>query len=185
MATANAADAAATHDQTRAADHVRETGLPAWAARLLSMTSLVGVIGFAVAEIVQVGVQGTAGLEQASLLNALTWLVGVNVIITASGHLLMPDRVAASIGWPAGNPFQWEVGLGTLGIGVLGVMSSSFGPDFWLAAVVAFGVFYLGAAAGHVREMIQERNFNPGNAGVIFWYDLIVPLVVIALYVAR
>lgn len=159
-------------------------GFPPWAARLLSMTTLVGVIGFVVAELVQLSSHGTAGLERASLLNALTWLVGVNVIITASGHLVAPDPVARSIGWPTGSPFQWEVGLGTLGIGVLGVMSASFGSDFWLATIVAFAIFYLGAAVGHVREMVREHNYNPGNAGVIFYYDLVVPLAVIALYVA-
>ncbi|MDN5796193.1 MAG: hypothetical protein L0H79_10650 [Intrasporangium sp.] len=48
-------------------------------------------------------------------------------------------------------------------------MSGSFGPDFWLAAVVAFCIFYLGAAVGHVREMVEDKNVSPGNAGVIFW----------------
>ena len=32
--------------------------------------------------------------------------------------------------------------------------------------------------------MIKARNFSPGNAGPIFWYDVLVPLLLIYLYVA-
>jgi hypothetical protein len=42
----------------------------------------------------------------------------------------------------------------------------------------------LGCAAGHVRSMVQEHNFEPGNAGYVFWYDLLVPCALIALYAA-
>jgi hypothetical protein len=31
--------------------------------------------------------------------------------------------------------------------------------------------------------MLREHNFAPGNAGYIFWYDIVVPLSLIALYV--
>lgn len=152
--------------------------------RLLGMTTYVGLVGFAVAEVAQVATNGTDGLLDASLLNALVWLAGVNSIIIGSGHLTVPDPIAESIGWPAGNPFQWEVGLAGLVVGTLGVMSPGFDRDFQLAAVIAFAIFYLGAAVGHVRQMVTERNFAPGNAGFIFYYDLAAPLLVIALYVA-
>ncbi|MGH3803068.1 MAG: DUF6790 family protein [Pseudonocardiaceae bacterium] len=151
--------------------------------RLMGLTAYVGLVGFAVAELVQVIQYGSTGLLDASLLNALVWLAGVNSIIIGSGHVTFPDPIAKSIGW-ARSPFQWEVGLASLGIGVLGVLAPSFDRDFQLAAVIAFAIFYLGAAVGHVREMVTERNFEPGNAGFIFYYDILAPLLVIALYVA-
>lgn len=40
------------------------------------------------------------------------------------------------------------------------------------------------SAAGHIREMIQAHNYNPGNAGIIFYYDLTAPRAVIGLYAA-
>ena len=46
-----------------------------------------------------------------------------------------------------------------------------------------FPVFMLGAAAGHVRSTLREHNFAPGNAGYYFWYDIVVPLSLIALFV--
>jgi hypothetical protein len=32
--------------------------------------------------------------------------------------------------------------------------------------------------------MVAERNFAPGNAGYIFWYDLLAPILLIVLYLA-
>ncbi|GAA4910637.1 DUF6790 family protein [Actinomycetospora succinea] len=159
-------------------------GPPPWVLRLLSMTTYVGIVGFVVAEIVQIAQYGTEGLLAASLLNALAWIVGVNAIITGSGHLVMPDPIADSIGWPRGSPFQWEVGLAGLLIGVLGVLAPGFDRGFQLATVIAFSIFFLGAAVGHVVQRFRAKNTEPGNTGFIFWFDIVAPLVVIALYVA-
>ena len=49
--------------------------------------------------------------------------------------------------------------------------------DLRLAAILGSSLFLLGAAAGHVYQMVTERNFAPGNAGIIFYMDIIVPLV--------
>lgn len=157
-------------------------GPPSWVLRLMGLTTYVGLVGFVVADVVQFAQSGTEGFLPATLGNALVWVVGVNAIIFGSGHLLMPDPIADSIGWPKGSPFQWEVGLANLLIGVLGVLSPSFDRDFALAVVIAFAIFYLGAAVGHVREMIREHNRAPGNAGFVFWFDVIAPLAVIALF---
>ncbi len=124
---------------------------------------------------------GADDWQSEALETALLWLVGVNGVILASGHLLEPARTAASIGWPT-SPFQFEVGLTNLLLGALGIMTGWFDRDFWLATIVAFSVYMLGAAAGHVRSMIRERNFAPGNAGYIFWYDVLVPVLLIILY---
>ena len=111
----------------------------------------------------------------------LDWLVGVNGIVLGSGHLFMPAPTAASIGWPTSR-FQWEVGLAGLSVGVAGVMAPSFDRGFWLATIIVFSIFMLGAAVGHVRSMVAEHNFAPGNAGYIFWYDIGAPILLIVLY---
>ncbi len=74
------------------------------------------------------------------------------------------------------------MGLASLATGLLGVMASGFGDEFTLATIIAFSVFYLGAAVGRLREMVTERNFAPGNAGPIFFFDVIVPVYLIVLY---
>jgi hypothetical protein len=95
----------------------------------------------------------------------------------------MPRQVAQGIGW-ATSPFQWEVGLAGVGFGVLGLMAPAFDRGFKLATIIVFSIFMLGAAAGHVRSMVAERNFAPGNAGYIFWYDIVAPIGLIWLYAA-
>lgn len=159
-------------------------GPPPWVLRLLSLTTYVGIVGFVVAEVVQLAQHGTAGLLPATLDNALAWIVGVNAIMIGSGHLVMPDPIADAIGWPRGSPFQWEVGLAGVLIGVLGVMAPGFDRGFQLATVIAFSIFYLGAAVGHVVQRLRAGNTSPGNTGFIFWFDVVAPLVVIGLYVA-
>lgn len=140
------------------------------------------VLLFVIAEALQLAQHGTTGFHRATLLNVLVYLIGVNGIVGASGHLFYPDPVARSIGWPPGSPFQWEVGIADLGWGVLGVMAPAFDRDFWLATIVMASIFLLGAAVGHVRQMITARNFAPGNAGGVFFNDVAIPVFAIVLY---
>ena len=151
-------------------------------ARIGSYLIYVPTVGFVIATAIALA-GGTGHWQATTLEQGLTWLVGVQGIIAGSGHLLMPRTVAQSIGWPA-SPFQWEVGLAGLGFGICGVMAPSFGRGFQLATIIVFSVFMLGAAVGHVRSMIRERNFAPGNAGYIFWYDIAAPVLLIVLYLA-
>lgn len=158
-------------------------GTGRWLAVALSLVQFYGLIGFAVATLIQLIQHGSDGLAAASLINALVWLIGVNGIVTASGHLLFPKPVADSIGWPSGTPWQWEVGLTSLGLGVCGVISPMFDRPFWLATILIASIFLLGAAVGHVREVVVEKNWSPGNAGAILYTDVLIPVLVLTLYV--
>lgn len=37
-------------------------------------------------------------------------------------------------------------------------------------------LFTLGAAVGHLDQMMTAHNFAVGNAGIIFWTDIFIPL---------
>src|SRR5262245_33111720 len=128
-------------------------------------------------------VQGVDDRKVTALEVGLFWLAGVNGILLGSPHLFTPALVAKAIGWPTSR-FQWEVGLAGVGYGVAGVMAPAFDRGFWLATIIVFSIFMLGAAVGHVRSMIAEHNFAPGNAGYIFWYDILAPASLIVMYVA-
>ena len=75
------------------------------------------------------------------------------------------------------------VGLADLSYGIAGVMAPSFGRGFWLATIIVFSIFMLGAAVGHARSMLRDHNFAPGNAGYFFYYDIVAPILLIVLYV--
>jgi hypothetical protein len=91
-------------------------------------------------------------------------------------HVFFGKMTAAFIGWED-SPFQLEVGFASLGFAVVGLLAFKGSFDMRLAAVVGPACFLWGAAAGHVYQMIAAHNFAPGNAGVIFYSDILAPIV--------
>jgi hypothetical protein len=90
-------------------------------------------------------------------------------------HVFFGRMVAAFIGWE-NSPFQLEVGFASLGFAALGLLAFRGSLDLRLAAIVGPACFLWGAAGGHVYQMITAHNFTPGNAGVIFYSDVLVPI---------
>ncbi|MDQ3966697.1 MAG: hypothetical protein M3246_09690 [Actinomycetota bacterium] len=117
----------------------------------------------------------------------LLWLLVINTglggIWAFIGHTVFAGQVAESIGWPAGNPFQTEVAVANLAVGTLGILSYWIRGNFWTAAVIATSIWLLGAAAIHLVEIVAAGNYNPGNAGLIFYLDILGPLLLIALLI--
>jgi hypothetical protein len=86
-----------------------------------------------------------------------------------------------SIGWPTGNPFQTEVAVANLAIGVLGILCYWFRDNFWLATVIGNAVWQLGDAVIHIRQIVVANNWAPNNAGVTLYTDIAIPIVLIVL----
>ncbi len=103
------------------------------------------------------------------------WGIGVGYLYNFVMHGFFGKMTAAYIGW-ADSPFQFEVATASLGFSVVGFIAAFRSYDLRLAAIVGPGVFMLGAAAGHVYQMVTEHNFAPGNAGIVFYMDIIIPL---------
>lgn len=108
--------------------------------------------------------------------------IGLFGIIGASGHILNADAIAKSIGWPTGNPFQTEVGLANLAFGILGLLCYFKRDGFWLATIIGELVFLVGAGILHIYQMYMYGNLAPNNAGVILYFDIIYPVVILFLY---
>ena len=110
----------------------------------------------------------------------LSWSLPVNTgvggIMGFVGHTLRAKETAEEIGWPSGNPFQSEVALSDLAFGVLGFLSIWFRGSFWLATITGKSIFELGASYVHIREMVKNKNFHPGNAGPVLFVDALIPL---------
>ena len=93
----------------------------------------------------------------------LMYVLGVSGAIgmfNVVAHTVFASDVAASIGWPAGNPFQTEVGFANLAIGIVG-FACFWRYDFWLPAALAKSVFAWGAGLTHVLDIVRT-----GNTGV-------------------
>ena len=102
--------------------------------------------------------------------------IGLAFLYNFVMHVFFGELSARFIGW-ADSPFQLEVGFASLGFAVVGLLA--FKGDFGLrlAAVIGPACFLWGAAGGHVYQMVTAGNFAPGNAGVVFWSDILLPVV--------
>jgi hypothetical protein len=106
----------------------------------------------------------------------LLFSIGLSYLYNFVFHVFFGDMAAEFIGWEQ-SPFQTELGFASLGFSVVGFMAFRAGLGVRAAAVVGPGCFTLGAAAVHIHSMIVAHNFAPGNAGVIFYTDIGVPLI--------
>lgn len=115
----------------------------------------------------------------------LVFPVGLMGLWAFMGHVFFADQAAAAIGW-APSPFQFEVGMANLGIGLAGLIGGFLGSPGFRAAVgvVALG-FLGGAGVGHAIQIEETGNLAAGNAGPIFYTDFITPLAVLGLLLVQ
>ena len=114
----------------------------------------------------------------------LLFSIGFSFLYNFVMHVFFGEMAARFIGWEQ-SPFQAEVGFASLGFAVVGFLAfhGSFGMR--LAAITGPAFFLWGAAAGHVYQMVTASNFAPGNAGVIFYTDILIPIIGFGLLALR
>jgi len=106
----------------------------------------------------------------------LLFSIGLSFFYNFVMHVFFGEMAARFIGW-ADSPFQAEVGFASLGFAVVGLLAFKGSFGLRLAAIVGPACFLWGAAGGHIYQMVAAHNFAPGNAGVIFYSDILVPIV--------
>jgi len=114
--------------------------------------------------------------------NIFRWVaffaLGFTGIYTFILHAFFPAISAANIGWVP-SPFQYEVAVADLTIGILGICCFKASTGFRTATTLAAIIWLWGDAIGHIQQMIIRQNFTLGNAGSWFWIDIIVPLILL------
>ena len=106
----------------------------------------------------------------------LLFTIGINNLVNFVAHVFFGDFSAEFIGWPQ-SPFQAEVGFASLGVGIAGVIAFRASLPFRVATLIPASAFSLGAAGGHIYQMIVAKNFSPGNVGVILPSGILIPVV--------
>ena len=109
--------------------------------------------------------------------------LGVQGLWAFVGHVFFAEESAASIGWAA-SPFQYEVGVANLGLGLAALYAAFSGFQARAAVAIAAGCFLVGAGIGHILDIVEEGNFAPGNAGPIMVTDFLTPIVILMLLLA-
>jgi hypothetical protein len=93
-------------------------------------------------------------------------------------HVFFAEESAASM---ASGPFQNEVGVANLGLGLASLYAAFRGFEARLAVAIAAACFLGGAGIGHIRDIVEAGNFAPGNAGPIMVTDFLTPIAVLML----
>jgi hypothetical protein len=106
--------------------------------------------------------------------------VGLMGLLTAYAHVFRPVQTSASIGWST-SPYEYEVGMADLTVGVLGVLCVWFRGNFWLATAIANLVWLEGDAIGHIRQMQEYNDHAANNSGIFLYLEIMIPLIIMLL----
>ncbi|MEN2742477.1 DUF6790 family protein [Microbacterium sp. X-17] len=115
------------------------------------------------------------------------WGVGISNLVNFVFHSFLGDFSAEQIGW-AQSPFQLELALASLGMGIAGVVVFARRTGWWakFAATVPPTVFMFGAGIGHIYQAVSTGNTAFANSGPILYSDLLIPIwAVVLLVLAR
>jgi hypothetical protein len=144
------------------------------------MTTLfvVGLIVATVTVLTHRGHRG-AGFVGGTYLNSFVfWAIGIGQIVNFVMHSVFGDYAAKTIGW-AQSPFQLELALASLGMGVMAlIVGRKRSPlNGKVGIVIATVIFGLGAAAGHVYQMVANHDYAANNTGLLLVSDIAINLI--------
>jgi hypothetical protein len=105
----------------------------------------------------------------------LLFSIGFSYLYNFVVHTFFGAIAARMIGWDD-SPVQAEVGFASLGFAIVGFLAFRRSFDLRLASVVGPAAFLLGAAGGHIYQIVHAHNFASGNAGVILYTDIFIPI---------
>jgi hypothetical protein len=123
---------------------------------------------------------GKSAIARTYLLYLLVIYVGLMGLLTAYAHVFRPIQTSASIGWST-SPYEYEVGMADLTVGVLGILCLWFRGNFWLATAIANAVWLLGDAIGHIHQMTANNNHAANNSGIFLIAEILAPIVILLL----
>jgi hypothetical protein len=129
-----------------------------------TLTFLVlGLVASLVSLLLSRKAQPPAAVVEALFFYFLMFSIGFSFLYNFVVHVFFGEVAARFIGW-SDSPFQAEVGFASLGFAVVGFLACWRSFDLRLAAVVGPGLFLLGAACGHVHQIVTMGNLLAGNA---------------------
>lgn len=132
----------------------------------------VPVVMFAAALIGATLFSGIPGAAERYLSWFLLTAVGLQGIWAGATHVFFPETGARYIGWKT-SPFQFELGVADLAIGIVAVLSFWQSLPFKAAVVAYISLFYLGVSIGHIRDRLESGNREKGNFGALFGMTVI------------
>jgi hypothetical protein len=149
---------------------------------LLGLLPFIGVILFAVSAVQTVTGGRPADWQHQLALAAVVYLIGWAAVGAGISHIFFGKAISRSIGFVQ-SPFELEVGFANLGFGVAALMAGSYQKEYWLAIIVANSIFRVGCGAGHIKQIVADRNFAINNTAILF-LNFVVPAFLLFAYFA-
>lgn len=113
------------------------------------------------------------------LLWLLVWNIGVQGVFAGLFQVLTPDQIARDIGWPIGSPFEFELGMSNIGIGIAALMGLFWRGKYWLGPILINTIFIYGAAYGHFVQQ-AKGDHAAYNSGIFLYVgDIIIPTIIL------
>jgi hypothetical protein len=109
------------------------------------------------------------------------WAIGCAQVVNFVMHSVFGDYAAKTIGW-AQSPFQMELAISSLGVGVMAFLLYSDRSAFRgkVALVIATVIFGWGAALGHIYQMVVNHDYAVNNTGLLLFSDIAINAVGLA-----
>ena len=114
----------------------------------------------------------------------LLYGIGIAQILNFVMHSFFGDYAAKTIGW-AQSPFQLELAFYSLGVGIAAIIVHGKRADLRgkVAIVAGFAIFALGAAGGHVYQIIAHHDHAANNTGLLLFSDIAINTVGLVLVI--
>ena len=113
--------------------------------------------------------------------------IGLMSLIAFIAHAFFENKTALMIGWES-SPFQFEVAMANLGLGVVGILSIWIKKGFWLSTVITYAILAFGCAWLHLARTLNMGNAPLNYSIYLYTNDLIIPillLVLVFIYASR
>lgn len=149
-------------------------------SRIGGLLPFLGVILFLAATIAQFATGAGDDWGPTLVGNAVTYLIGWAGVGAGVSHLFFGRRISGTIGFRP-SPYELEVGFADLAMGVVALLAAGYGPEFSLAVILVNAIFRVGCGIGHVRSMVQDRNFAINNTAILF-VNFVVPAFLLVAY---
>jgi hypothetical protein len=137
---------------------------------------LLGVIAALIAVALKPGGFTFVNVAEELLAYFILFSVTISFFYNFVFHVFFGELAAGYIGW-ADSPFQAEVGYASLGFAAVGLLAFKGHCCVRFAAILGPALFQWGAAAGHIHDILATGNLAPGNAGIMLYSDIFLPLI--------
>ncbi|MTD12376.1 hypothetical protein GIS00_00270 [Nakamurella sp. YIM 132087] len=142
----------------------------------------IGLILFVGATVKQLAGGLGQGWQQEMLGNGVTYLIGTAMLGAGIAHLLFGKHISKTIGFKS-DRYEFEVGAADFAMGLVALLVAGSAPEMWWPVILISSIFRVLCGVGHIRSMIQDRNFAPNNTLILF-VNFAVPVFLVAAYLA-